>query len=438
MEVVETMATKPAVTTHTSGQLMYKLIEELFPICRSITGNGVRQTLEIVKRIVPIVKHEVPSGTRVFDWEVPREWNIRDAYIVNPKGQKIVDFHTSNLHVLNYSVPVRKRVSLAELKEHLFTLPEHPDRIPYCTSYYQENWGFCMPYTEFQRLRAGTYEVVIDSTLKDGHLTWGEYYIQGESTDEVLISTHICHPSLANDNLSGISVATFLARELRQRRLRYSYRFLFIPGTIGAITWLSMNELKTRNIKHGMVVALVGNHGKFIYKKSRAGNAEIDQITEAALEAHGKPYEIIKFSPYGYDERQYGSPGFNLPVGSLTRARNGEYPEYHTSADNLEFVKPAALEASLNMYLKVFDMLEANRKYLNTNPKCEPQLGKRGLYDTTDHPLGKAFQSALLWVLNYSDGNHSLLDISRHSELSFELIQKAAEELLSCKILIRV
>src|SRR5260221_851145 len=436
---MEEIITKSEKTTNMLGEQMHSLMTELFPICRSITGDGVMQTLNIIKKDIPLSIRKIATGTKVFDWEVPKEWNINEAYIKNSKGEKIVDFANSNLHVLNYSIPVEESVSLSVLKEHLYTLPEHPEWIPYRTSYYKEDWGFCLTHNQFQKLTDDLYDVYIYSSLKDGHLTYAEYYIPGEITDEVLISTRICHPSLCNDNLSGISVATFLAKELRRRKLRYSYRFLFIPGTIGAITWLSMNELEVKNIKHGLVASLLGLEGNFTYKRSRRGNAEIDQVAEAVLKNKGVNYKVIKYSPYGYDERQFVSPGFNLPVGSLTRIPFDQFPEYHTSADNLELVTPGALEGSLQMYREVVNMLENNKRYININPKCEPQLGKRGLHNMVGGDSeGKDFQFALLWMLNLSDGNHSLLDISKQSEIDFELISKAARKLFEHRLLLDI
>ena len=412
------------------GKEMYGLMRELFPICRSITGNGVRQTLNIIQKDIPLKVHEVASGTEVFDWTVPKEWNIRDAYVKNSKGEKIVDFSKSNLHVLNYSIPIHKSVSLRELKEHLFTLPDHPDWIPYRTSYYSENWGFCISHNQFIELKEDTYEVRIDSSLENGHLTYGEYYLKGELSDEVLISTHICHPSLCNDNLSGIVLAVSLAKYLSQVSLRHSYRFLFIPGTIGSITWLCLNEPKVSNIKHGLVVVCVGDSGGFTYKKTRQQNANIDKIVTHVLRDSDNDFEIIDFFPYGYDERQYCSPGFDLPVGCLMRTPHGQFSEYHTSADNLTFVKPENLEVSFSKYLAVLNMIENNKKYLNQNPKCEPRLGKRGLYHKIGgHDDSKAFQLAMLWVLNLSDSKNSLMDISERAKLGFDLIKEAADTL---------
>jgi len=419
-----------------AGMQMYHLMSELYPICRSITGDGVRRTLRMIQAIIPLEVKEVPSGTQVFDWKIPKEWNIEDAWIKNSKGEKIIDFKKSNLHVLNYSSPVKKRVTLEELKEHLFSIPEHPDWIPYRTSYYQENWGLCVSHNQLVELEDELFDVYIDSRLSDGSLTFGEFYIRGASTDEVLISTHICHPSLCNDNLSGIALSTVLGRHLSKVSLKYSYRFLFIPGTIGSITWLSLNKKSAFRIKHGLVVACVGDSGNFTYKKTRSGSAEIDKVVTYALKQSAKNYKSANFFPYGYDERQYCSPGFNLPVGCLMRTPHGEYPEYHTSADNLQFVKPENMATSLSLYLNVVNILEKNRIYINQNPMCEPQLGRRGLYQHIGgHTDSKKFQLALLWTLNLSDGHNSLLDISERSGLDFSLIAEAAEILMEKDLL---
>ncbi|HEY2293099.1 MAG TPA: DUF4910 domain-containing protein [Thermoanaerobaculia bacterium] len=408
---------------------MIDLIAAAYPICRSITGDGVRRTLRMIQERIPLEIREVPTGTQVFDWTVPKEWNIRGAWIKDPSGRKVVDFQDCNLHVLGYSVPVHEKLPLAELKEHLFTLPDKPDLIPYRTSYYKETWGFCLRHRTLESLPEGEYEVLIDSTLADGSLTYGECLLPGDSEREVLLSTHVCHPSLCNDNLSGIAVTTELARELQARpRRRYSYRFLFIPGTIGSITWLALNEVR---IDHGLVAANLGDPGKFHYKKSRRGSSEIDRAVLAVLASSGAPFGVEEFVPFGYDERQYCSPGFNLAVGSLTRTPYGRYPEYHTSADNLDFVKPEALEGSLRTYLAVMDVLEGNRRYRNLNPKCEPQLGRRGLYRTIGgDEAGRARELALLWVLNLSDGENDLLDIAERSGMSFAAIREAADALL--------
>lgn len=419
------------------GQEMYSLMAELYPICRSITGNGVRQTLRRLQEIIPLTIHEIPSGTRVFDWTVPNEWNIKDAYIKDSEGEKLIDLQKSNLHVVSYSMPVRKRMSLSELKGHLFSLPDHPDWIPYRTSYYKEDWGFCLTHNQLLALKDEEYEICIDASLEEGNLTYGEYYIQGATEEEFLISCHICHPSLCNDNLSGIALACYLARSLTSLSLRYSYRFLFIPGTIGSITWLALNENEASHIKHGLVVACVGDSGKSTYKKSRHNESEIDKVVIHVLKETGLSYEIIDFFPYGYDERQYCSPGFNLPVGCLMRTPHGRYPEYHTSADNLDFVKTEFLQDSFSKYLSVVNVIENNKKYLNQNPKCEPQLGKRGLYEAIGgNKDSAARQLAMLWVLNLSDGHHSLLDIAERSQLRFEIIQSAADILSKHNLLV--
>jgi len=419
------------------GQEIYRLIENLYPICRSITGDGFRTSMRILKDQIPLELHEVPSGTQVFDWVVPQEWNIRDAYVMNSRGEKVIDFQKSNLHILNYSVPFQGKVKLAELKEHLFSIPEYKDWIPYRTSYYKANWGFCLSQKDLDCLEDEEYDVFIDSTLEDGHLTYGEYLLEGELEDEFLISCHSCHPSLCNDNLSGMSLATYLAKYLSTQKLRYSYRFLFIPGTIGSITWLCLNEDSASKVKHGLVVACVGDPGNMHYKKTRHGNAEIDRAVAHVLEHSGDGYEIMEFSPYGYDERQYSSPGFNLAVGNLSRTPHGRFPEYHTSADNLDFVKAESLADSFSKYLEIINVIENNKKYLNTNPKGEPQLGKRGLYSLMGGRKDAShFEMALLWVLNLSDGKHSLLDIAERSGTPFSSIHEAAKALRDCGLLI--
>lgn len=421
-----------------TGNELHRFAEELYPICRSITGNGLRETLRSIQQIIPVEIFEVPSGTPVFDWTVPKEWNIRDAYIKDASGKRVVDFHRSNLHVVNYSMPVHSTVPLAELKQHLFTLPEHPDWIPYRTSYYKEQWGFCVTHNQLSALTDGEYEVCIDSTLQDGHLTYGECYLQGHSKEEILISAHVCHPSLANDNLSGIVVAAGLAQFLAGKDLRYSYRFLFIPGTIGAITWLARNGDKVPHIRHGLVLTGVGDRGGFHYKKSRRGDAEIDRAATHVLRHCGEASEILEFSPYGYDERQYCSPGFNLPVGCLMRSVWGTFPEYHTSADSLDFIHPHQLARSLRLCASIFDVLENNRSYMNQNPCCEPQLGKRNLYRTTGGQSIDVEVNARLWVLNFSDGEHSLLDIAERSGLSFAAIRDAAKLLCAKGLLAQI
>jgi aminopeptidase-like protein len=412
------------------GEDIYGIAAELYPICRSITGDGVRATLARLRRHIDLDMHEVPTGTPAFDWTVPREWSIRDAYVKDAHGRKVIDWSQSNLHVVSYSTPVRAHMSLAELRPHLHSLPEQPDLIPYRTSYYSEAWGFCLAHRQLEALQEGTYEVVIDSTLKDGSLTYGERLHRGESGDEVLLSAHICHPSLANDNCSGLALLTQLAKSLAARRTRYSYRFLFAPGSIGALTWLSRNEDKLCRIKHGLILSCVGDAGSPTYKRSRQGTAEIDRAMAHVLKHSGHRSTLLDFSPYGYDERQYCSPAFNLPVGLLQRSRFGTFPEYHTSADNLDFIAPAHLESSFRIVSSVIDVLEANRMFRNTSPKGEPQLGRRGLYGSIGGDRhAAAGNMAMLWVLNLSDGGHTLLDIADRADLPFAVVREAADAL---------
>ena len=410
------------------GNEILALAARIFPICRSITGDGVRQTLREVAAHIDLDIHEVATGTPVLDWTIPREWNIRDAWIKNGRGEKIVDFKQSNLHVMSYSVPVQQRMSLGELKKHIYTLPDQPDLIPYRTSYYAENWAFCMPHRQFAALPDETYEVCIDSSLADGHLTYGEYLHRGETEDEFLLSAHVCHPSLANDNCSGIALLTHLAKRLSGLRTRYSYRFLFAPGTIGAITWLARNEDRVHGIKHGLVVSMLGDRGGPTFKKSRRGNTEIDRAMVHALAHSGLSPVIEDFSPYGYDERQYCSPGFNLPVAMFSRSKFGAIPEYHTSADNLDFIRADALAESYRLINETIGAIEGNGTFLNTHPKGEPQLGKRGLYGAIGGDKDAAAANmAMLWILNQSDGTNSLLDIAERAKLPFAVIQRTAK-----------
>lgn len=423
--------------TDALGRSLHAFASQLFPICRSITGEGIRQTLDMIAARIPLVLTDVPTGTRVFDWIVPKEWNIRDAYIKDSKGRRVVDFQRSNLHVVNYSVPVQSKMRLADLKPHLFTIPEHPDWIPYRTSYYKEDWGFCLSHNQLSALQDDEYEIVIDSSLEDGNLRYGEAYLQGETDDEILISCHACHPSLANDNLSGITIATHLHKLLSECGRRYSYRFLFIPGTIGAIAWLSRNCERVSRIRHGLVLTCLGDSGAVHYKKSRRGDADIDRAAAHVLKHAGAGSELLDFSPYGYDERQYCSPGFNLAVGCLMRSVWGTFSEYHTSADNLDFIRPESLAQSLHICASIIDVLERNRVYRNLNPFCEPQLGRRNLYGSSGaHKINDEI-NARLWVLNFSDGEHSLLDIAERAGLPFALIADSAELLHAAGLLTR-
>jgi aminopeptidase-like protein len=418
------------------GKAMMALVEELFPICRSITGDGVRRTLAILGRYIPLELNEVPSGTSVLDWTVPREWNIRDAYIERQDGTRVVDLAVNNLHVVQYSRPIDATMSLAELRPHLHTLPDQPDWIPYRTSYYAESWGFCLTDRQLSTLADEVYRVVIDSDLAAGHLSYAELLIPGATDNTVLFSCHICHPSLANDNLSGIAVATMLARHVQTLRPRHTYRFLFIPGTIGSLTWLARNEDKVERIVHGLVLSCLGDAGGMTYKQSRRGNAAIDRIVAHVLHHDEVPHRIIPFVPYGYDERQYCSPGFDLPVGCLMRTPNGEYPEYHSSADNLSLLRKESLTHSLAVLQRIVAIMEGDAVYRSRNAKGEPQLGRRGLYTTMGgQRKASCDQMALLWVLNLADGYHSLLDIAERAGIPFAKIRMAADALVAAELL---
>ena len=406
------------------------LAEELTPICRSITGDGLRETLRILAREVPLTIHEVPTGTAVFDWTIPKEWNIRDAYIKGQDGVRLVDFQQCSLHVVNYSIPVKATMTRAELESHLHSLPDRPLAIPYKTSYYRETWGFCLSQKQRDNLGEGPFEVCIDRTLRPGSLTYGELLVQGKTTDEMLISTHCCHPYMANDNLSGIGMAVQLAKRLLKASPRLSYRFLFIPGTIGSITWLSRNDFG--RIRHGLVLTCLGDSGPHTYKKTRLGNAVIDRVVGHVLSTSGVDYSIEDFSPYGYDERQYNSPGFKLPVGCLMRTPNGRYEQYHTSDDNLDFIKPEALAHSLEILCSIIEVIEGNERFMNLAPYGEPQLGRRGLYDGSHDEIMR-----LLWVLNLSDGDFSLLDIAERAKIPFHAIRRAADRLTASGLLRR-
>ena len=419
------------------GEAIFALAAEIYPICRSITGDGVRATLAHLGRRIDLEVHEVQTGTEVFDWTIPREWTIRDAYIKNAAGERVVDFGRCNLHVLNYSRPIRATLPLDELKKHVFTLPEQPELIPYRTSYYAENWGFCMAHNRLTALPDGLYEVVIDASLEDGSLSYGEYLHRGATDDEFLFSAHVCHPSLANDNCSGLALLTLLAERLAPLRTRYSYRFLFAPGTIGAIAWLARNEHRVSRVRHGLVVAGVGDGGGPTYKKSRRGDALIDRAMAHVLRHAAASPRILDFFPYGYDERQFCSPGFDLGVGLFQRSQYGTFPEYHTSADNLDFIRPEHLGASYRMIAAMIDIVENDWRPRSTSPKGEPQLGRRGLYAALGGDKdGPAKSMAFLWILNLADGRHTLLDIAERAQLPFAVVAEAARLLRSSGLLV--
>lgn len=418
------------------GQEIFALVEDLYPFNRSITGEGLRRTLDRLGEMVPIRTTEVPSGTPVFDWVVPREWALRDAYIKDPDGKEVVSLRENNLHVMGYSTPIRTTLDLETLRPHLHTMPDRPDWIPYRTSYWAENWGFCLSHRMLRSLRPGHYEVLIDSSLEDGHMTYGECLLPGESTEEVLFFTHCCHPSMANDNCTGMAMAAFLAHWLKDRRRHFTYRFLWAPATIGSLAWLSRNEGSLADIRFGLVITGLGDPGGFTYKRSRTGNAAIDSIAEQVLTSHGSGVTFVDFGPYGYDERQFCSPGFDLPMGCLGRSRYGRYPEYHTSADNLAFIKPAALEESFQVLARMVERIEAERFFISTNPKGEPFLGKRGLFRSTGGSGVSQREEAILWVLNLCDGKHSLRQISELSNIDPDLLGSCVEELAACGLLV--
>lgn len=412
---------------------MHALMEELFPICRSITGDGVRQTLASIGQRIPLEVHEVPSGTQVLDWTVPDEWNIRDAYVAATGGERVIDFRASNLHIVNYSEPVHATMSLEELKPHLHTHADRAEWVPYRTSYYTRTWGFCLSQAALKSLADGEYDIRIDSTLEPGSLTYGECVLRGERADEILITTHVCHPSLANDNLSGIALLTELGVAIAALPRRFTYRLLFVPGTIGSITWLARNEGALDAVVGGLVVACVGDSAPIHYKRSRRGDSPIDRAAAYATWLRGG--SIGDFVPWGWDERQFNSPGFDLGVGCLSRSREGEYAEYHSSADDLDLVRPEQLQDALDTTLEILDVLEANRTYVNLAPKGEPQLGRRGLYPATGGETAREEQLAMLWVLNQSDGTASVLDVAERSGLSFRVISEAAIRLKGAGLL---
>jgi len=416
-----------------NGAEMIELMRELYPIPRSLTGDGVRQTLARISQEVPLEVAEVPSGTQVFDWTTPKEWNVDAAWISGPDGERVVDFADSSLHLLGYSVPVRMRLPLAELRERVFTHPHNPDWIPYRTSYYTENWGFCLSQRQLDSLPEGEYEVSVATRLEDGHVTYGEALIPGETEDEFLLSTYVDHPALCNDNLSGPVLLTALGQELARRGLRYSYRLLFSPATIGPLCWLWQNRDRVDRIKHGLVASCLGDPGGMTYKRSRRGDAEIDRAVAIVLRDSGRDHSILEWFPYGGDERQFNSPGFDLPVGALSRTPADKFPGYHSSGDDFDLVGAEWLEHSLQTYLAVVEALEGNRSYVNASPYGEPQLGKRGLYRSVGG--GSSEEGALLWTLSLSDGSMDLLAIAERSGLPFRAIREAADRLLEHDLL---
>jgi aminopeptidase-like protein len=412
------------------GRRLHDQCARLYPLMRSLTGEGVRRTLAILGEELPVRVVEVPSGTKVFDWTVPDEWTVREAWIAGPDGQRVVDVRDHTLHLMQYSEPIRATMPLGALQEHLHSNPVHPDWIPYRTSYYQRAWGFCVTDRQRRALVEGSYEVCIDATIAPGSLTYGEIVIPGETDREFLVSAHVCHPSLANDNLSGIAVAAALARHMLSRRNRLTYRFIFVPSTVGAITWLASNESALGRIDAALVISGVGDRGRITYKSSRLGGAVVDRVFEGLLGEHGIPHHIEPYSPYGYDERQYDSPGIGIPTGCLMRTPFGRYPQYHTSADDLSFIDPDQLAGAARICAEALERIDLVRSWRNLSPKGEPQLGRRGLYDSIGGENDKkTAQMALLWMLSLSDGNHDTLDIAARAGIPLETLDRAAHRL---------
>ena len=419
------------------GQRMHASMARMFPICRSVTGDGVRATLDLIEEVVKLERHAVPSGTQAHDWTVNEEWNVRDAYIADASGRRIVDFRENNLHLVGYSTPVRATMSLDELLPHLHTLPDHPDWVPYRTSYYHRTWGFCLTDRLLRSMGPGPYEVVVDTDLGPGEMVYGEVVVPGETDREVMVTSHVCHPSLANDNLSGIAVATEVARTLQSLPApRHTYRFLFAPGTVGSITWLSRNPEVVPRLSHGLVLTGLGGPGPLVYKSTRRGGRGVDRAASHVVRGRGG--EVRGYSPYGYDERQFNSIGFDLPFGRLSRTPHGEYPEYHTSADDLGLVEPTRLADAYTAVMEIVDVLENDCRFRNLRPYGEPQLGKRGLYPTTGGKSAGDAVMAMLWTLAYTDGSTSLAEIADIADRDFADVRTAADELHRAGLLERL
>lgn len=430
----------------TGGSMrMRSFMEEAFPLCRSITGDGVRATLDLIEaELAPVAelvgdryrweRHEVPTGTPVLDWTVPKEWNLSRATLDGPAG-RVLDSEDSNLHVVSYSCPIEADLDLEELRPHLHALADRPDLIPYRTSYYNETWGLCLTRRALDALPPGRYRVSIDARLEPGHLSYGEAVLRGRTGDEILLSTHVCHPSMANDNLSGIGAVTEVARRLAAGpELGHTVRILFVPGTIGSITWLARNRDTVERIRGGLVVAGAGDRAPATYKRSRRGSSRMDSVMARLVAGGGG--SVIDYYPYGYDERQYCSPGFDLPVGRLSRTLHGTYPEYHTSADDLDFVDDETLADTVGLIVEALVAFDGEARYLNTSPHGEPQLGRRGLYGAVGGAINsKSDEMAVLWLLAYSDGERSVADIAALSDLPAETLEAAAEALVSADLL---
>lgn len=422
------------------GREMVALIEDLYPICRSLSGDGVRRTLDRLGELIPLERHEVPTGTEVLDWRVPKEWNIRDAWIKDSSGRRVVDFRESNLHVVSYSRPVPpRRIARRELDAHLHSLPDHPTWIPYRTAYYDESWGFCVSDAVRRSMQDESYEICIDSSLEEGALSYAERVIPGASPEEFLISAHVCHPSLANDNLTGVAVATWLSRAIADRDLRYTYRFVFAPGTLGAIAWLARNRARAPRIVGGLTLVCLGLDRPLTQKRTLAGDTWIDRALPVAMLDCGSSAEAVDFHPYGYDERQYNSPGFRYPVGSLSRGPHGDFPEYHSSADDLSLVRGERLEEALDVLSTTVDMLETRGAVRSRSPYGEPQLGRHGLYGGPGtQAISDETRDAMLWVLQFADGSHDLLSVAERSGLRWSAVREACDRLVAAGLIERL
>lgn len=423
------------------AERMRARMERLYPICRSITGDGVRETLAVLGETVPLEVRAVPSGTPAYDWTIPDEWNVRAAWIADPSGRRVVDLADHTLHLVSYSTPFRGRLTRAELEPHLHTLPDRPEWIPYRTSYYTRDWGFCLSQRQYDALGDGPFDVCVDTTLAPGELTYGELVLPateggpdgGSDRGEILVTSHVCHPSLANDNLAGLTVAVELAAWLAQQPRRHSFRFLFAPGTIGAITWLSQSPEVWPRVRHGLVLTGLGGPGPLVYKRTRHGDRPVDRAAAHVVRAHGG--ELRDYSPYGYDERQFNALGFDLAAGRLSRTPHGEYPEYHTSADDLALVEDDHLVEALAALQEIVEVLEHDAAYTNLRPYGEPQLGAYGLYPTTGGRSASDAVMAMLWTLAYSDGDTSLLAVADRAALPFAAVRRAADDLLRAGLL---
>ena len=429
-----------------TGEALLALVADLLPLRRCLTGDGLRETLARLDRVAPVAVTEVPTGEAAFDWTVPPEWRVRTAHITLPSGRRVAEWAASPLHLVQYSRPVRERMTFAALRPHLYTLPDQPALVPYRTAYYTETWGFCLSHNEMEKMReslgeGGEVDILVDSDLFDGSMTLGEIVVPGLTTDEILLSAHACHPALANDNASSLAVAAALAAEwIAQPTRRHTLRVLVAPGTLGAVAWLSRNRERLGRIRHGLVLANLGDAGGFTYKQSRRGTLAaplaVDRAVALAMRDAGEPLDVRPWTPDGYDERQFGSPGIDLPVGRLTRTPHGEYAEYHTSGDNLSLVSAASLGGSLAALRGLLDVLDGDGRYRNLAPFGEPQLGRRGLYAPIGgHAHPPHAQAALSWVLALADGDHSLLDTAERSGLPFATVRTAADRLLGVDLL---